>query len=361
MPANRTDEGFFFVVCQVGSDAVCKRGIAKEYPDAKLSFSRPGFMTFKHQDVERVINQGFQNAFVRTYGRSIGHVTGEEAHALAREFWDVAASYPAKHLHVWQRDRDMPGNRGFEPGETLLAAEIGKELASRRPIAGESPPVTLLNQVTAPDDVVLDCMLVDPTDWWIGVHRATSMPRRWPGGVPKISRPEEALSRAYWKMNEAVLWSQIPIKEGDECLELGSSPGGASQFLLECGLHVLGVDPAEMDPSVTEHPNFEHLRKRGAELKKRDLRSVRWLFADSNVPPEQTLETVEGIVKSDHVNIRGLLLTLKFSEWSMADHIPAYLQRIRSWGFQYVKPRQLAYNRQEICLFALKNKAMRRF
>jgi hypothetical protein len=33
--------------------------------------------------------------------------------------------------------------------------------------------------------------------------------------------------------------------------------------------------------------------------------------------------------------------------------VPAYLERVRSWGFNQVSARQLQHNRQEICVAAL--------
>jgi 23S rRNA (cytidine2498-2'-O)-methyltransferase len=169
------------------------------------------------------------------------------------------------------------------------------------------------------------------------------------------------ISRAYLKMREALAWSQMPIASGDICFEIGSSPGGAAQALLEAGLQVIGVDPAEMDERVMQHESFSHIRKRGRDVKRRDFAAAKWLVVDSNVAPEQTLDTVRDIVTHDSVRIRGMLLTLKFPTWSAAGALDDYLARIREWGFQHVKPRQLAYNRQEVCVAAFKNRSMRRF
>ena len=55
-----------------------------------------------------------------------------------------------------------------------------------------------------------------------------------------------------------------------------------------------------------------------------------------------------------------MLLTLKLLEWELAEHIPEYLACIRSWGYTYVRARQLAFNRQEICVAALRSRALRR-
>ena len=42
-----------------------------------------------------------------------------------------------------------------------------------------------------------------------------------------------------------------------------------------------------------------------------------------NVAPEYTLDAVESIVTHAEVNIRGLLLTLKLPQWTLAEEVPA--------------------------------------
>ena len=64
-------------------------------------------------------------------------------------------------------------------------------------------------------------------------------------------------------------------------------------------------------------------------------------------------DTVEPIVGHPEVNIRGMLLTLKLPHWQLAAQVPAYIARIRSWGFNLVRARKLAHNRREICTAAL--------
>ncbi len=177
-----------------------------------------------------------------------------------------------------------------------------------------------------------------------------------PGGLRDVALPSDAVSRAYLKMDEALDWSGLPIRAGQLFVEIGCAPGGASQALLARGLNVIGIDPASVDPRVLEHPRFTHIRKRGADVRRRDFRGVSWLAADMNVAPQYTLDTVEEIVTHEAVNIRGLILTLKLVEWNLADEIPAYLERVRRWGYKHVRARQLAHNRQEICVAALRRR-----
>ena len=117
---------------------------------------------------------------------------------------------------------------------------------------------------------------------------------------------------------------------------------------------MLGVDPAEMDPLVLAHPNFTHLRGRINQLKRKLFRKSRWFLTDMNVAPNYTLDALEELVARDDIEARGLLFTLKFFDWKFADDVPEYLRRVKSWGFNHVRARQLQYNRQEIMVAALK-------
>ena len=68
------------------------------------------------------------------------------------------------------------------------------------------------------------------------------------------------------------------------------APGGAVQAMLEHGLKVIGVDPAEMAPAVPNDPNFQHIKKRGRDVRRKEFGDARWLMSDANVAPVQMLD-----------------------------------------------------------------------
>jgi 23S rRNA (cytidine2498-2'-O)-methyltransferase len=161
-------------------------------------------------------------------------------------------------------------------------------------------------------------------------------------------------------MHVSLVWSVLPLAAEDECVEIGCAPGGASQALLERGLFVTGIDPAEVDPQVVAHPRFRHLKKRGKDVRRKEFEGVRWLAADMNIAPEATLDEIEAIVTHPGLAIRGMVLTLKFSNWKLAARLPEFEARARGWGYRDVRTRQLTTGGQEVCLVALKRKALRR-
>ncbi|MGI9516836.1 MAG: SAM-dependent methyltransferase, partial [Pirellulaceae bacterium] len=219
-----------------------------------------------------------------------------------------------------------------------------------------------VNQMAEPDAHVLDVIRIDDGQWWLGNHVAGATAQRWPGGIPLLRTPQRLISRAWLKTAESIAWSGITISRDDVCAEIGSAPGGSCQRLLELGAkQVIAIDPADMDSELSKDRRIQHIKKRGREVPHRQLSDVTWLFADSNVAPVHTLDTVEGLVTGTKTNFRGLVLTLKFNDASMLDQIGGWIDRVKSWGFSYVRTRQLAWGRQEICLVALRQKSVRRF
>jgi 23S rRNA (cytidine2498-2'-O)-methyltransferase len=348
---------FFFATCQVRAEAALKAEMARRWPGFRFSFSRPGFLTFRlPADHGLALDFDPRLVFARAWGFSLGTVVGSSATARAAELARALAGRRFDALHVWQRDRAPSGDHGFEPHVTPGAREAEAAVRALWPDGGAPGPA----RIAQAGQSVLDCVLVDPDTWWIGQHVAGAGETRFPGGLREIESPSEAVSRAYVKMKEALAWSGLGVQAGQRIVEIGCAPGGASQALLDEGLNVIGIDPAQVDPCVLAHPRFTHVQKRGSEVRRRELRGVRWLAADMNVAPNYTLDTVEALVTHPTVNVRGLLLTLKLLDWELAEQISEYLHRIRSWGYAQVRAKQLPHNRQEICVAAVKSKSKSR-
>ncbi len=358
-----SEAAYLFVTCQRGAERALKAELAKSQPDFRPSFSRPGFVTFK-VPVEFASSTQWSLAshFARQWCWSLGKVTddGESPATLVKSLVNdlkKAKPDPFQQLHVWPCDPAPVGHRGFEPGET---PESG---AAREMLLAQLPPEFLARDAEGQlaairaGQRVLDVVQVEPGTWWYGWHtiRRGEPWSRWPGGIFAAEMEEHIVSRAYLKMREGITTFRWPVKGGDTVIEIGSSPGGASQALLEMGLKVIGVDPAEMHESLLTEKKFTHWRMRGSELKKTRLRGVKWLTADLNVAPDYTLDTVEEIVTNQHVRIAGLLLTIKLPEWELAAKIPKHISRVKSWGYKSVRVRQLSHNRQEYCLCALRD------
>lgn len=376
-----SDERFIFANCQHGMESTARDQILRHHPELRLAFSRPGFMTFKVVDAAWPDRFQLRSPLVRTMGWSVDSIRDASTPAriewAARQIENAMAASDSERftVHVWSRDLRRPGERGFEPGPDERIAGVVEGL---RNALANSADKLVFNQNAKANQRVYDLILVDEDHWFWGWHDASTIPGRWVGGVPKISSETKPISRAYYKLTEALLWSGIRINPGDLCVEIGSSPGGACQRLVELGARVIAVDPADLAPEIAENPAVQHLRKRGHELRKQEVIEARWLMADVNIQPAAMLNTILGLIDRGHLgHVRGMLLTLKLPDSSKPrkqpkkeagisandksgrEPIPELEELARPFrerGYRLAKLRQLAFNRNELCLLIARDR-----
>jgi 23S rRNA (cytidine2498-2'-O)-methyltransferase len=374
---------FLFSPCQVGAETAFKTEIRRLFPDFRLSYSRPGFLTFRvdnptpddNQTLDIVTNFVNRSVFARTVAVSLGKINLEITDTettdiektdafgfLADKIWAIAEQNRifVNRIHVFRRDLLPPGENGFEPSLTPELQTLHHILIehSQKPKflgAHHDNP----NYPAQPGENILTVAETDPSYYLVGVHtisKGSPIQLCYPGGVLPITIPDNAVSRAWLKFEEGLQWSGFPIAKGDCCLDIGASPGGGSQVLLSRGAKVLGVDPAEMDPVVLNHSGFTHIRSRISQTKRSLFQNVRWIVADINVAPNYTLEVLEELATRKEIPLRGMLFTLKLFQWSLAEYLPAYIDRLQHWGFDDVRVKQLVFNRQEVTVAVQRRK-----
>lgn len=175
----------------------------------------------------------------------------------------------------------------------------------------------------------------------------------WPGGAVRFRREEGLISRAAFKLLEAERTFGLPLGRFSRALDLGAAPGGWTSVLLERGLHVTAVDPAEMADSLAGHPGLAHLRRNAAELSfppgAFDL-----LVSDMSWDPRHTCRIVSGLAPA-LVPGGSAIVTLKLMHRKP-------LQTISQLAEEYAKTfdirriKQLFHNREEVTMW-LKRRA----
>lgn len=346
---NAPTASFLYVSCQIGAEPAVKREFLERRPEARFAFSLPGFLTFRDTPPAEGEPDPIPSTFARNWGRSRGFLDEADPAERRAKLLEKLREIPADRIHVWPRDERKPGEWDYVPGPNPAGIALREELAALDPRV--ELPTSGLPPIQ-PGERVTDVVLLSDKRWFVGtkVHSREHLP--WPGGLSDETLPEYAVSRAYLKLQQGLAWSRLPVRPGQLVCELGSSPGGAAQALLERGLRVMGVDPGEMDPKVVAHPKFRHIQRRSPNVPKALFHPATWLFADMNVTPTYTLDSVEEIVKLPAGKLLGLLLTLKLSDWEMAEYLHKFVERVRGWGFDHIRTRQLQQHRQEVALTA---------
>lgn len=300
---------FFFALTNVEAEALLKEEVRVRYPELKLSYSRPGFLTFKG---DRVIP--FKPLFSRVSGLSLG------------KFRESELNYP--RAWVWSRN----------PAVLVIPPHL-KELSDKT-IFKIGETATLI-------------MMIGNDEYWVGQYTLESHHFQTPGEVSSIVE-REVPSRAYYKIAEAFESLDLPFDHHERVVELGSAPGGASLFLLEQDMKVMGVDPAEMDPIVKKNINFMHFKRPFETITAEDFNNdVDWIISDINLPPTVVLQQVYRFLT--FLEPRGLVLTLKMNELKHIELISKIRETMKSNGFNVVHLKYLPSHRKEIALIALRS------
>jgi 23S rRNA (cytidine2498-2'-O)-methyltransferase len=339
-----------FAVCQVGAERALKAEVAAAHPAWRFAYSRPGLVTWAAGEAGAALDEPLGAVFGRAWGVSLG--AAADARAVVELAGDARLGASPLTLHVFARDAGRPDERAPAAENAHAAAVEALEQAVRTEGAarfhGETSP---RRGAVVLDVIVPDPDLGDPP--WVGAHRHGPGRSAYAGGRPLLRLPDEAPSRAYLKLEEALAWSGFSPRRGEVALEIGSAPGGASHALLARGLTVWGVDPGAMDARILAKPRFHHLRTTLGDVRLEAIpRRIDWLALDVNLAPQVALHGLRRIVAAHRRHLRGVILTLKLNDWRLAAEVPSFLARVKAMGLAEVRATQLGANRQEICVVA---------
>jgi 23S rRNA (cytidine2498-2'-O)-methyltransferase len=344
---------FAWVTHQVPVTAWLKAEIAARAPHLQFAFARPGLTTFKSStpvDDSVVV----PSSFARAWGISIGRAknTSDVLSVIAAI---VRGAAKAPRLHVFERDVDVAVDEQDPSIRGTRAAAIDAELRAVAPSEGMVFAVDAKAQL---GDLVIDVIVPHASEpnenWLVGMHRHSSSHGPFPGGVAHVPLPDDAPSRAWCKIEEALRWADLSPSAGHDAVEIGSSPGGATYALLNRGLNVYGIDPGEMHPRCMNfrgpHSNrFFHLHMPAAEVPKSQLPpKYQWLLSDVNLAPMVALRYVERFVALAHGGLKGAILTLKLNDDGVFAAMPRIVARIDKLKPRTVRITQLPSHRSEV-------------
>ena len=139
---------FVFAACQHGAEAALKRELAGARAGAAARVFAAGVRHVQAPGAVRASPRSSAAVGVRAHLRLLARLgrratTCASSPSAAWALPDVAAVLAAcdvAGLHVWQRDAAAPGERGFEPGATPLAAEAEAALREASPIESLRDP-----------------------------------------------------------------------------------------------------------------------------------------------------------------------------------------------------------------------------
>ena len=91
---------------------------------------------------------------------------------------------------------------------------------------------------------------------YLGISLATYNLSDWPGGARHFAHLPEQISRAEFKLLEALEVFGVTLPSQGLALDLGAAPGGWTRLLLEAGMNVVAVDPAGNESTQSAPTTF---------------------------------------------------------------------------------------------------------
>lgn len=169
---------------------------------------------------------------------------------------------------------------------------------------------------------------------------------RFPGGIVEVPPERRAPSRAFAKLAEVELRLGRPIRPGETCVDLGSSPGSWAWWALNRGAAVEAVDRGPLRADLMRHPFLKFVR--GDAFRYRPPQPVDWLLCDVIAFPAKTMALAERWLAEGWC--RWFCITIKFRGEKDYDQLEPLKTRLSSCGDDFYL-RRLTANKNEVMLF----------
>lgn len=235
-----------------------------------------------------------------------------------------------------------------------------------RKSAGESPDIppsqvkasieSALQQLGAIPVVRESAWIVSVTAargaWFVGLSRPDDNLSDWPGGAVRFRREEGQLSRAKFKLLEAEYVFGLDLSHYRNALDIGAAPGGWTSLLLERGVDVTAIDPAELHESLRSHPRLTSIRRNAADVRL-PAQHYDLLVCDMSWNPRLMASALSNVVPALRPGGTAIV-TVKLMHKKPFQTIRDTIDRL-SPGLELQRAKQLFHNREELTLFMIRS------
>ena len=188
---------------------------------------------------------------------------------------------------------------------------------------------------------------------WLGVSQSGDNLNPWPGGERHYARSDQTISRAEFKLQEAIDLFRLELPASGLALDLGAAPGGWTRLLRRRGFDVIAVDPGDLDPSLAADPQIRHLRQlaqaflaRGESSPAVSQQMYNVIVNDMRLDAAQSAALM--CSAAPRLTVDGLaVMTLKLPERRGVQLVNSTRRTLQTC-FDVVAVRQLYHNRSEV-------------
>ena len=168
----------------------------------------------------------------------------------------------------------------------------------------------------------------------------------WAGGVRRFAREEGQISRAEFKLLEALEVFRIDLPPRGVALDLGAAPGGWTRVLRQREQFVTAVDPAELDPRLADDKAVRHKRMTAEEYLADEPDEFDLIVNDMRMDARDSARLM--VAYSKQLYRHGLaLMTFKLPGTDRKRIIDQAFGILRQ-RYEILGARQLFHNRSEI-------------
>ncbi len=287
--------------------------------------------------------------------------------------WDELAQRLHRHPPIWSRhvcpaqvcapleQAEVDVERLVEVAQALAPAlDWQASFSVQTRLLGEGWPYTrydvnnrlaheLIEQglalnVQQPEQVL--SVVLTPTQGYLGLSRAADNLSNWAGGAHRFKREVGQISRAEFKLLEAMELFDLRLFPGGLALDLGASPGGWTRVLRQHGMRVVAVDPGDLDARLVADEGVRFVRQTAQRYLQSSREQFDVLLNDMRMDAQESAQVMGAAAR----NLRAggwALLTLKLPQQGMVQAAGQSLETLRQW-YTVIAARQLFHNRNEI-------------
>jgi 23S rRNA (cytidine2498-2'-O)-methyltransferase len=183
----------------------------------------------------------------------------------------------------------------------------------------------------------------------VGLSYARQNLSDWAGGTRRFARELGQISRAEFKLLEALECFAIRLPAHGVALDLGASPGGWTHVLRQHGQYVTAVDPGELDPRLADDHGVRHKRMTAEAYLDSDPDQFDLIVNDMRMDARDSARLMVAYARLLYPH-GFALMTLKLPARRRHNVIDHTFQLLGT-AYQLAGARHLFHNRSEITLY----------
>ncbi|MDR2939579.1 MAG: methyltransferase domain-containing protein [Clostridiales bacterium] len=196
--------------------------------------------------------------------------------------------------------------------------------------------------VKNPEQII--SILVCTDTIYIGISLKKDNLSSWPGGNIRFEKKENFISRAEFKLLEAIQTFGLELK--GNALDLGAAPGGWTKILSGYCNSVTAVDPAGLHESLYQSPNIIHKKMTAQEFFRSATGKYDVICNDMKMDTNESIDIMANAEKLLSKN-NLCIMTLKLPASKQQSRATRSIETLEKY-FNILHARKLFHNRNEV-------------